>query len=274
MTSLYPDPGGLRSDKLRLEHAVHFATAQRVHTSTHIRNDAGRDDLSEDELLYLAVEAFEEKMTATEDTLGWVLVLNDWMAGTKGHSLYELIDRVQMRPGDEERARCILEDLDAITIRDLLRLRDEDLRASSLREESKRAFAEAAPSWLAGLRRLADFRMGEDRRRVVSFNKSKHMALGVIYNLRREGRRVLRFVSGNPPILVSTVSPDPAAIRQVAAETIVIQAVLHSMLVAVLLTHYEAVYAPPPWLLDVGNLHEGWAEDSADDLAPRLVIPT
>ena len=99
----YPDPGGLAGDRERLQHAVHFATAQRAHAA-HLLYQRARQTSDAQVRLFLAIDAFEEKMTATEDTIGWLLALHDWIPGLPDRSLYKLLDRINVNPRAEDRA--------------------------------------------------------------------------------------------------------------------------------------------------------------------------
>jgi hypothetical protein len=243
----YPDPGGLDSDRERLNFAVHFATAQRARTLRRIY-EAARDDASPDELLFMAVDALEEKMTAIEDTIGWIAALRAWLPST-GRTLFPLLDRVEVHRDLEGSIAAYLEALDEEGLRELLRIRAADLAASGLPPTIRKSIDGSVAALLPGLRRVLDFRRARDRYRVVMFNKSKHMLQGAVLR-GRDGTHALRYIRASDSACerVGDVVATSQHVRTVAAEGIVIQAVLHGMLAAILMAHYPEPYISPEWV--------------------------
>ena len=71
MNSLhYPDSGELLEDASILRNTVHFATAQRAFSAYTILANA-LEQLQDETLAFLAINAFAAEMTSTEDVLGW-----------------------------------------------------------------------------------------------------------------------------------------------------------------------------------------------------------
>lgn len=252
--SRYPDPGGVGSDRERLEFAVHFATTQRASSAARVYNAVGANP-TEHELHFLAVDAFEEKMQAVEDTLGWIHVLRTWVPD--GRSLFKALDRVRVER-EEEGLQNFLTALDEQGLRDVLRVRDEDLAAAGLAEDLRSQIVRASSAWLSGLRRLLEYRTTEDRRRVQMFNKSKHMLQAVLKHARRGDVTAIDFISGDPSEPVGRIIATQQNVRTVAAETVVFQAVLHGMLACILMTHYDVEYVTPSWVAQAYRLPEGW----------------
>lgn len=261
----YPDPGGIGSDRDRLQFAVHFATTQRAFGAARIYSVAA-EDLTEAQLQFLAIDAFEEKMHGVEDTLGWIHALRLWIPDD-GRSLFPLLDSVRLER-EEDGLSEFLDELDGDELRSLLRVRLEDLDSSGIREEIRQQIIQSVPHVLDGLRRLIHFRTANERRTARMFNKSKHMLQGVVKR-SRDGTHAIEFISGSPPETVGRIIVTPANIRTLAAESIVLQAALHSMLAAILMTHYQELYASPDWIRMALDLPEGWHDG---DRVQRLVM--
>ena len=270
--SRYPDPGGLDSDRERLNFAVYFATGQRAYTLRRIYESV-RDDAEPEELLFLAVDAMEEKMTAIEDTLGWVHALRVWVPST-GRTLARLLDNVMVNPVLEQDLTEYFERLDEDGLRELLTVRPADLEAAAIPETIRERLTSSIPSLLSGLRRALEFRIGGQRRRVTAFNKSKHMLQGAVFR-GPDGTHAIRYVrprvGGGEPREVAQLIATAANVRTVAAEGIVIQAVLHGVLAAILMTHYGEEYVSPEWVKQALDLPVGWHEEREAERVVRSV---
>jgi len=197
----YPDPGGIASDRERIQFAVGFATAQRARSARRIY-DAASEPQPLDDLLFLAIDAFEEKMHVTEDTLGWLSALTRWIPD--GRNLFPLLDSVRVER-KEGRLIELLERLDEDGLRQILRARREDLEAAGPPQITRQRIDGSIPALLAGLRRVLDFRAANDRRTVIMFNKSKHMLQASLFR-GRDGTHAVEFITGSPVTRVGVSS--------------------------------------------------------------------
>ena len=252
----YPDPGGIDSDRERLQFAVGFATAQRARTAQRTY-DAANSAESVEDLIFLAVDAFEEKMQAVEDTLGWLWALDQWIP--EGRNLFPLLDAVRLGR-DEARLVALVDRLDEDGLRRILRARREDIEAADLPDGTSQRIDESIPAILGGLVRLADFRTANGRRTARMYNKSKHMLQAVLRS-GPDGTHAVDFISGAPAETVGRIVATSANVHAVAAETI-LQAVLHEMLATILMLHYGERYESPLWVTVALDLREGWHDDA------------
>jgi hypothetical protein len=261
----YPDNGSPLEDASVLRNAVYFSTAQRAYSAEIILGQSL--SVNQTNLNFLAVRAFEEFMTSTEDLLGWLFVLEEWQPGTPYNSLFILLDKIGVgKRGrySEEKAVSTLSSLNGDDFRKLLHIpKDEELIASGISKEFVDNLQRSLSFKLAGWLKLAEERREQDRGRVGMFNKIKHHLLA--FPTRERGKNEL-FIPYNvhvdekiPAIRMGMgwLTADANTIRQLAGNSIAAQAVLHDTLVVILMTRYaERNYKPPVWVV---KAYQQWA---------------
>jgi hypothetical protein len=108
-----------------LTNAAQFTTAQRAFVAKLIPRTDILDKFSQQELDFLALQAFSEFLTATEDLLGWVAVLRKWDPADD-FSLFEQLDKVRVGPDLESDVLEYLTKLDPDGLRGLLQVPSDE----------------------------------------------------------------------------------------------------------------------------------------------------
>ena len=263
-----------------LRNAVVFTTAQRATAADRllIALQAQDDEL---ERAFLAVDALQQMIQTSEDTLGWMFVLHGWKRaeGLK-KTLFALLDtvRVGASPWTEEDAIKLLDSMDDAEFRrSIAHLpADAELRSSGWTEDTIDRLRVSVDAQKKGLRRTAERRAKGDRAIVKAYNKSKHMPLAM--PVRRgttlevdvltasEGKGA--YSDPDPDgfeVTGAQLSTEPSDIRLRAEGVITMQASLCSLFLAILKVRFNDPIPLPPWVLQSLQL-EGWLKD---DAAPR-----
>jgi hypothetical protein len=92
-----PQYSAILNNEAVLTNAAHFMTGQRAFAAKLVPINDILEKLPQQELDFLALQAFSEFMTATEDLIGWVSVLRKWNPAEE-YSLFELLDSVWVGP--------------------------------------------------------------------------------------------------------------------------------------------------------------------------------
>lgn len=262
MNILYPDSGSQFDDASILRNAVYFSTAKRAHSAQLIlQKPLG---VSQQEMSFLVLEAFEKFMTSTEDLLGWLFVLEEWQPGSADTSLFLLLDRIKVgekreREGvdhTEARAIALLSGLDEQSFRDLLHIpNNDDLLSSGMTMERVETIQRGMASKLDGWREIANRRAQQGRGWVRAFNKLKHHMFAFPTQERDKNEIWLptriRFEKLRNRVMLERawleVSGD--RVRRLASDAIAAQAVLHDTLALILVTRYGHKYSPSQWVI-------------------------
>lgn len=272
---LYPDNGYQYEDASMLRNAVHFVTARRAHAAATVLGQLDDDDLNDQVLAFLTLQAYQERMTATEDTLGWLFVLRDWVPGMVEHSLVFLLDRVKVggRKHSEAEAIRLLDSLEPASLRSLLHLPPaEQLRGGGLPDEVVEMIDVSLPHQLDGLRGIADFRQADKRARVRAFNKAKHMLVGgrSLKRGKHEIELITRLTLKPDGVHIETLTLpiEVAEIQLNASQAIQLQTVLNGMLGMILWVRFGEPYETPPWAVKALGL-PGWRDDGVAPATAR-----
>jgi hypothetical protein len=253
-TLRYPDEGNLFEDASILRNAVAYSTTQRAVMAGLILDQPLEELASEPlNLGLLVTEAFAAQMAATEDTLGWLLVLERWAPGDARRSLFPLLNSVEVDRGEEDRLLKKLETADVEIVRRWLHIPSDEELSGLMSEANRASVAQAIEGQLAGFKRIAELRRDQGRGRVRAYNKFKHMNLGV-FALNEEGNPALILPSitkwDDAGIHMSrvTLTADPGTVRMLAGQALQIEAVLHSILRLILWTRFGEEMPIFPWL--------------------------
>ena len=258
---LYPDSGSPFEDAAILKNSVYFSTAARAHSAQLVLNQSL--GVSQLELSFLAVEAFREFMTSTEDMLAWLFALQEWKPGNAEFSLLLLLDRIKVGHHSkitgvdyrESRAVSFLSALDEQGFRELLHIPNhDDLINSGVSTESVERIKNGMAPKLEGWRRIANSRTEQDRGWVRAFNKLKHHMLAFPTQARNKDElwvpARIKFDKGGNSILIRNawleVSSD--RVRRWAADAIAAQAVLYDTLALILIIRYGVEPIIPQWV--------------------------
>ena len=250
-----------------LANAAQFTTAQRAFVAKLIPTTDILDKFPQQELDFLAIQAFSDFMTATEDLLGWVAVLREWDPADD-YSLFEGLDRVRVVPDLEFDVLEYLTKLTTEGLRGLLQVpSDSELLAMGLLPEDVAKINESIPAKLDGFLKVAKLRTRDDRGLVKGFNKVKHMLLGVPVDAFEGHQVLLPKIDGIAPpsddsprrvrIDGARIPTNPDYIRGRVHQTLEIQAVLCDVLQFILYTRYQEPYTHPQWVIDVAASRGG-----------------
>jgi hypothetical protein len=251
-----------------LTNAAHFMTGQRAFVAKLVPIHDILEKLPQLELDFLALQAFSEFMTATEDLIGWVSVLRKWNPAEE-YSLFELLDSVWVGPELEFEVIDYLSKLDADGLRSLLHVPcDYELLATGLRPEEVAKIDDSIHAKLEGFLKVARLRTGNKRGLVKGFNKVKHMLLAIPTDTFEGHQVLLPKIGGITPagdnsprktiIDGARIDTDPDYIRGRVRQTFGIQAILCDVLQFILYARYQQPYVHPQWVHDVyANL---WGE--------------
>lgn len=163
------------SDVDVLRNAVRFSTSQRAFVARMIIERSAEATTCED-ISYLVIEGLSNFVTASEDLLGWLLVLKKWDPENANTQLFVLLDKVTLHPEDEDTVLKYLSARDTEGFRKLLHIPEPaQLLANGLAASDVDLINRAIPHILEGWLKLALIRKGRDREIVIAFNKIKHM---------------------------------------------------------------------------------------------------
>ncbi len=249
-----------------LSNAVDFTTAPRAYLARLAPVDT-LADLPQREREYLALYAFSEFMTATEDLLGWVAVLKDWDPNDD-YSLFNLLDRTRVEPGLETEIGEYLASVDAEGFRSLLAVpADDDLKSLGLSDGDVASVNESIPAKLDGFRKIVEYRTKDERGLVKGFNKVKHLLLAFPVELHGAPRILLPRTGEVTPETAATpkrvkidgarLDTTPEYIKGRLQRTVESQAVLCDALHFILFTRYSHPYSLPEW---VESVREQWGD--------------
>lgn len=261
----YPDSKGRYDDRNVLGNAVVFTTAQRARAGARILNEPF-ERLTDLELAFVAVDAFQQWVQSSEDALGWLFVLRDWKPGTVDGSLFALLDSVRIgrKPWAEQDALSMLEGMNVAAFRSVAHLpSNAALRRLGWPEDLVKRVEPSLTAQLDGFRRIAEKRARGDRALVRAYNKSKHHLLAMLV-LRERGLEVdlKTATSGykNPTAITLTgaeLQTDAQRTRQRAREILQMQSVLNSMLAMILRARYGESLSTPGWVVST-HRQLGW----------------
>ena len=251
---LYPDSGNPLEDASILRNAVYFSTAERAYSAELVLKEFL--NINQRTLDFMVVRAFEEFMTSTEDLLGWLFALQEWKPGNAEHSLFILLDRIQVGRGSylEDNAVSLLTSVDAEGFRKLFHIpKDEELISSGISVELVDTVNRSVPFKLDGWLKIAKKRAEQDRGTVRMFNKLKHHMLAFPTQERGKDEvwmpSSIRMDRKQNQIRLGRgwLEANPNEIRRLASDAIVAQAVLHDTLALILLTRYGEQYYAQNW---------------------------
>ncbi len=253
---LYPDSGNPLEDASILRNAVYFSTAERAYSAELVLKEPL--NINQRTLDFMVVRAFEEFMTSTEDLLGWLFALQEWKPGKAEHSLFILLDRIQVGRGSyhEDNAVSLLTSVDAEGFRRLFHIpKDKELISSGISVELVDTVNRSVPFKLDGWLRIAKRRAEQDRGTVRMFNKLKHHMLAFPTQERGKDEvwmpSSIRMDRKQNQIRLGRgwLGANPNNIRGLVSDAIVAQAVLHDTLALILLTRYGEQYHAPNWVV-------------------------
>ena len=239
-----------------LKNAVEFTTSLRAFMAMVPPLDVLKK-MNQVQLDYLAVHAFSEFVTATEDVLGWIEALRKWKP-SEDFSLYHLLDKINVDPKLEKKLDTYLAGLEPEELRAILHLPTNSvLLGRSWPQTTIDALDKSLPKKIEGFRNVLEERSKNARSIVKGFNKTKHMLFAFPIN-RPSGRHILlpteKLVSekNDPKPLYSIdgviIETTPEYIRGRSNVARVSQAVLCDTLLLVLNCLYENEYQPPAWM--------------------------
>lgn len=263
----YPDSGHMLEDASVLRNALMFTTAQRAYVADSLLHQPF-DQMPENVIAFLTLEAFGAEMTAMEDTLGWLFALRDWRPGTAASCLMANLDSIQVGRGDYDEGHAIefLSSLDGPKLREVLHVpSDEALRKAGLGEELIAKVDHSLPYKLEGLRRIAERRAEANRTRVEAFNKLKHMLLAFPAR-ETDSKVVVQLIKGRGykqgEIHLNTVTLEVSAanIHNMAGNALAMQAQLWDMLAMILWVRFDERHDDPRWVSHSME-HAGWRDD-------------
>ena len=258
---LYPDTGSPFEDRAILRNAVYFTTPQRAYSAELILQQPL--NITNRLLAFSVIRAFEEFMTATEDMIGWLFVLDEWRPGNVDSCLLLLLDRIMVgrksRIGQKDytegRAVSMLSGLDGDGFRQLVHVpSDEELVDSGVPTERVEAIRRGMEVKLEGWVRITNRRAEQGRGWVRAFNKIKHhlLAFPTMEHDRDEvwlPTRIRYEQSRNRVALERAwLEVSPIEVRRLAADSIAAHAVLHDTLALILVTRYGENYEVPRWV--------------------------
>lgn len=258
----YPDSGNPLEDASILRNTVYFSTAERVYSSELIL----KQPLNVNQLVldFLAVRAFEEFMTSTEDMIGWLFTLQEWKPGNAEYSLYILLDKIQVGRDKyhEDNAVSLLSSADAEGFRKLFHIpTDQELSDSGMSKELIVNIKRSLPFKLDGWRKIATRRAEQDRGWVLMFNKIKHHMLA--FPTQERGKSEVwmpcstRMNKDKNEVRLRRgwLEASASELRRLVSDAIAAQAVLHDTLATILITRYGERYSAPEWVIRAYNTY-------------------
>ena len=263
---LYPDSGNPLEDASVLRNAVYFSTAERAYSAQLVLQQPL--NVNQRAIDFLVIKAYEEFMTSTEDLIGWLFTLQEWQPGNAEHSLFLLLDKIQVgKRGhyEEERAVSLLANLDEEGFRTLCHIpTDDELVNSELPKELvdniKRSMQRKLEGWLKIARRRAE----QGRGWVRMFNKFKHHMLAFPTRVRDKDEiwmptsikfdKVGNRIGLGQGWLESSINE----LRRLAGDAIAAQAILHDTLAVILITRYDEKYTVPQWVIKAYQTDYFW----------------
>lgn len=267
---LYPDSGNPLEDAAVLRNAVYFSTAERAYSANLIlEQNLGVNIMV---LRFLAIKAFEEFVTTTEDMTGWLFALKEWQPGNAEFSLCILLNRIQVGREDyeENKAVSLLSKTNDESFRELFHIpKDEDLIESGVSKEMVDSINKGIPIKREGWLWIAKRRRDEKRGWVRMFNKLKHHMLAFPSTSRKKEEVMLpaklEFDGDNNRIILKPGWLEVSAnhVRELANNTVAAQAVLHDTLALILSTRYGEKYVPQNWVIRaLQTMESGISEDT------------
>lgn len=254
----YPDSGHPLEDASILRNAVYFSTAERAYSAELIL----KQPMNVNQLVldFLAVRAFEEFMTSTEDLIGWFFALQEWKPGNAEYSLYILLDKIQVGRNQyrEDNAVNLLSSANAEDFRKLFHIpTDEELSDSGISKELVVNIKRSLPFKLDGWRKMATRRVEQDRGWVLMFNKIKHHMLA--FPTQERGKSEIwmpcstRMNKEKNEVRLKRGWLEASAneLRRLVSDAVAAQAVLHDTLATILITRYGERYSVPDWVIRV-----------------------
>jgi len=241
-------------DRRLLFSGATFTTAQRAFMARSLlQHDL--EGLDPETRAYLAVQAFEQYMLAGEDSLHWVFALMDWQpdGADMTSSLVARIDRVAIG-SDKYQESGLIARLQSMT--------DEGFGTAikvppgvAMPDEVEH-HEEFLHHWRAGLLRIANGRLADERAMVRAFNKAKHGLLALFDPAAADGPTVDLITSRDYteiPVAMgrARVRALPLDIRRRVEWTLQIQAVLQGILTVVLGAQFGLWVPTPDWVKEV-----------------------
>lgn len=259
--------------------AISFSTGQRAFEAESLfRRDSA--SLSQAEAAFLSVTAFGQRVTSTEDALGWMFALREWRPGTARGSLLYWLNRINVGRGEHTEAEAIryLTECSPEEFRGGLHIpTDAELSEARYPADFCARVSNSNDAIRQGMLDMAHFRAEGDGSRVAGYNKAKHFMLGrLVGGLDRfhielvDARIRRRGQEEGWELKRVTILPDVEQAQRNARVAFANQAVLHSLLAVVAITRYGFPYEAPAWVERAEN--DGiWADESRDGLevAPR-----
>lgn len=252
----YPDSGNPLEDASIIRNAVYFSTAERAYSAELVLKQPL--NVNQRTLDFMVVRAFEEFMTSTEDLLGWLFALQEWQPGRAEHSLFILLDRIQVGRGSyrEDNAVSLLSSVDAEGFRRLFHIpKNEEIFSSGMSVELVDNLNRSVPFKLDGWLKIAKRRAEQDRGTVGMFNKLKHHMLAFPTQERGKDEVWMPFSirmnrkQNQMRLGRGWLGANANNIRRLASDAIVAQAVVHDTLALILVTRYGEQYYAPNWVI-------------------------
>ena len=175
----YPDNGEFYEDRSVLRNAVIFTTAQRAYAAKRILKEP-LDHLDDFGRAFLSVDSFAQFVVSTEDYVGWLDVLCSWEPGTAHHSLYALLDNVNVVKSTESHLLDRLKSMDAAQFAALCHVpSSKDLKDAGWDNDKVDLTVKMMEAQHKGGIEILEQRATKNRAMITAHNKSKHMLLGM-----------------------------------------------------------------------------------------------
>jgi hypothetical protein len=265
--SPYPDNGQPLEDRNILRNAVDFATGSRALEAELLL----RQPLHlfvERAVAQLAVQAYGLYLKSTEDLLGWIVALRDWEPGTVAGALLIKVDRVRIER-EEDKLEEALGEISAESWRKWLHIpSDPALRESGFTDAEIGLLHRQLAGQLDSVKKVLQLRLGDERGRVVAYNKVKHVMTGIYRPEQQEVMLVSQIehrpeADGPGEVAIKhslTIPATPEQVIFLAGQATASQAVLNVILGMVLRTRFSEAYEPPQWVR-VAFRSPIWTED-------------
>jgi hypothetical protein len=255
---LYPDSGNPLEDASVLRNAVYFSTEERAYSAQLILQKPL--NVNQREIDFLVIRAFEEFMTSTEDSIGWLFTLEKWQPGNAEFCLFLLLDKIKVGQGDygEERAVKLLSGLNEEGFRILCHIPTADeLITSGFSKELVDNMKRSMPRKLEGWLKIAQRRAEQGRGWVHMFNKFKHHMLAFPTRVRGKDEiwmpTSIKFNKEEEPHCIKLgqgwLESSISELRRLAGDAIAAQAILHDTLAIILMSRYNEKYTVPEWII-------------------------
>lgn len=265
VSARYPDNDQPLEDKRVLLNAIDFSTGQRAFEAELIYGTS-LESLSETERAYLAIQAYALEILATEDLVGWHIVLSNWKPGTIEGSLLFQLDRIDVGPKQEAELAVLLETMQPEDYGKMIHIPTAaELAADGISPDIVSAINIALPAQLAGVKKVLAQRADSRRGQVVGYNKIKH---GLVGFQRPDDHQVfipgrVRLKSDGVHLQSVTIATSAENIRLMAGRAMATETVLNATLGAVVMSRYGVEYEAPDWARRVSGLPI-WSEGKPD----------